>query len=148
MIKVKLKLNSVPKVIHRLGLDVSGDVQRFHTNNALNRILKYIPKDSSELRKLTYNQTNINVPVIKTIAPQAEYLFLGKKMVNAKTGKGPALIPGVGFRYKKGTVLKRTDIPLKYTTHGTGPHWDRALVANEGKVLVSELQRYIDRRKE
>ena len=150
MIKVRLKLKSVPQVIHRLGLDASGDAQRFHTNNVLKRIKRYMPFVSGSLYKLTVAQTDINKPLIVTAAPQAQYLFLGKKMVNAKTGKGPALIPGVGFRYKRGTVLKPTNIPLNYTKTKNpyaGPRWDKALVANEGKVLVAELQQYIDRRR-
>ena len=151
MIKVKLKINSVPQTIRRLGLDASGDVQRFHTNKVLKRIKRYMPFVSGSLYKLTVAQTDINKPIIVTAAPQAQYLFMGKKMVNAKTGKGPALIPGVGFRYKRGTILKPTNIPLNYTktkNPQAGSHWDRALVANEGKVLVSELQQYIDRRKQ
>lgn len=151
MIKVKLKLKPTQQVIYKLGLDPGGDVQRFHTSNVLKRIKRYMPFVSGSLYKLTQAQTDINKPLIVTRAPQAQYLFVGKKMVNAKTGKGPAYIPNIGFRYKLGTVLKQTNIPLNYNkTKNTnaGPRWDRALVANEGKVLVSELQRYIDRRKE
>jgi hypothetical protein len=39
---------------------------------------------------------------------------------------------------------------LKYNktkNPAAGPRWDRALVAAEGKVLVADLQSYIDRRK-
>ena len=150
MIKVKLKINSIPQTIRRLGLDASGDVQRFHTSNVLRRIKKYMPFVSGALYKMTVAQTDINKPLIATEAPQAGYLFIGKKMVNARTGKGPALIPGVGFRYKRGTILKPTNIPLNYTktkNPHAGPRWDRALVAHEGKAMVADVQKYIDRRR-
>ena len=150
MIKVKLDIKPTQQIIQKLGLDPGGDVQRFHTNNVLKRIKRYMPFVSGSLYKLTVAQTDISKPMIVTRAPQAQYLFVGKKMVNAKTGKGPAYIPNIGFRYKRGTVLKTTNIPLNYNktkNPSAGPRWDRALVANEGKALVSDLQRYIDRRK-
>ena len=150
MIRVKLKINSIPQTIRRLGLDASGDVQRFHTNNVLRRIKKYMPYISGSLYKMTVAQTDISKPLIVTKAPQAGYLFIGKKMVNAKTGKGPALIPGVGFRYKRGTILMPTNIPLNYTktkNPHAGPRWDRTLVAREGKAMVADVQKYVDRRK-
>lgn len=47
--------------------------------------------------------------------PYARYLYVGKKMVNARTGKGPMYIKGVGYRWPKGAMLKPTDEPLTYT---------------------------------
>lgn len=145
-VKMKLQMDSTSQIVKRLGLDERGDAQAFHTNNVLRRLKKFMPFISGALYKLTVAQTDIRKPEIRTIAPQAKYLWRGKKMVNAKTGKGPAMIPGVGPRYKKGTILKVTGKPLKYTTTKNpqaGPKWDRTLVAEEGNVIVSELQQYI-----
>lgn len=36
----------------------------------------------------------------------ARYLYFGNKMVDSETGKGPALIEDVGYRYRKGATLK------------------------------------------
>lgn len=149
-IKVKLDLPSATKLIKTKGLGVGGDVQRFHTENVLKRIKRYMPFLSGELYKLTVTQTDVDKPEIITAAPQAGYLYRGKKMVNTKTGKGPALIPGVGYRYRKGTILKATQSPLSYTKTKNpmaGPKWDKTLVANEKGAIVSDLQRYIDRRR-
>lgn len=145
-VKMKLRMDSTSQIVKRLGLDEKGDAQAFHTNNVLRRLKKFMPFVSGALYKLTVAQTDIRKPEIRTIAPQVKYLWRGKKMVNAKTGKGPAMIPGVGPRYKKGTILKVTGKPLKYTTTKNpqaGPKWVRTLVAEEGKVIVSELQQYI-----
>ena len=48
--------------------------------------------------------------------PYARYLWYGKRMVNAATGKGPRYIPEVGWRWPKGAVLKPTDEPLNIST--------------------------------
>lgn len=148
--KVRVNMKPAAQIIRDKGLHENGDVQRFHTNNVLKRIKRYMPFGEGGLYKITVIQTDISKPEIVTAAPQAQYLFQGKKMVNAKTGKGPAMIPGVGPRYKKGTILKATNEPLSYNRSKNpqaGPHWDRALVAAEGSVIVTELQNYIKYRR-
>ena len=70
-------------------------------------------------------------------------------MVNAATGKGPAYIPNVGYRYRKGTILKATDRPLTYTTSknpNAGPYWGRRLMAEEGDAMLQDLKNYVRRR--
>lgn len=47
--------------------------------------------------------------------PYARYLYYGKVMVDSVTGKGPANIPGVGYRFRKGATLKPTDRNLVFT---------------------------------
>lgn len=46
--------------------------------------------------------------------PYARYLYEGKRMVNAKTGRGPRWISGVGWRWPKGAKLRPTGTPLRY----------------------------------
>lgn len=147
---VYLQMKRPKSIIKGLGLGVDGDVQRFHTENVLKRIKRYMPFQSGYLYKLTEIQTDLNRPVIITKAPQAEYLFVGEKLVNAKTGKGPGVIPGIGPRWRFGTVLKRSGTPLKYfkgKNPNAGPRWDRALSAAEGKAMAADIQRYLARRK-
>ncbi len=145
-----LTMKEVNQIVKDKGLDPAGDVQQFHTMNVLRRIKKFMPFLSGVLYILTVIQTDTKKPEIVTDAPQAGYLFEGKKMVNAATGKGPALIPGVGYRYKKGTVLKVTGENLVYTKTKNpmaGPHWDRTLSAAEGPAMAADLQRYINRKR-
>lgn len=141
-----LEMNSVEQVLKDKGLDANGDAQRFHTANVLRRLKRYMPFLSGMTYKVTVAQTDISKPYIVTNVPYAKYLFYGKKMVNAKTGKGPRMIPGVGPRYKKGTVLKTTSENLKYTktnNSAAGPRWDKTLSAAERKAMAQDLQRYI-----
>ena len=144
-----LEMKEVNQLVKDKGLDKAGDVQAFHTQNVLRRIKKYMPFVSGATYKLTVIQTDIHKPEIVTDTPYAKYLFYGKAMVNAKTGKGPANIPGVGFRYKKGTILKVTERPLEYSktkNQQAGPRWDKTLSAAEGKAMAEDLQRYIARK--
>ena len=70
-------------------------------------------------------------------------------MVNSATGKGPAFIPGVGYRYRKGTVLKATERDLNYdlTKHPkAGPFWDRRMMASEAAQIAHDIQVYVNRR--
>lgn len=57
--------------------------------------------------------------VVAAAPPMGRYLYEGKKMVDAQTGKGPAKITsGPGeyvLRFRKGAKLTATDQPLKYT---------------------------------
>ena len=145
---VKVEMPSVDQLIRRVGLDEHGAVQRQLTADVNSRIGKYMPHLTGVMEtKLKYISSDTEITVA---APYAKYQYYGKVMVNAKTGKGPANIPGVGLRYKKGTTLKVTDRPLEYTKTPNplaGPYWDRALVASEGEALAADLQAYIDRRR-
>ena len=147
--KVKMYLPSAQKIVHSKGLSKDGAVQMFHTQNVLRRIKRYMPFLTGMTYKVTVTQTNIRKPEIVTDVPYGKYLYYGKVMVNEKTGNGPALIPGVGYRYKKGTTLRATSRDLSYThtkNPAAGPFWDRTLVAHEGRALTADLQRFIDRR--
>ena len=144
-----LEMHSVGEILRDKGLDPAGSAQAFHTQNVLRRIIKYMPFRSGMTVKVTIAQTNIRKPEIVTNTPYAQYLYHGKRMVNSQTGKGPGYVPGVGFRYRKGTTLKATGEPLHYTKTKNplaGPYWDRALSKAEGKALAADLQRYLNRK--
>lgn len=144
--RIILDMKSAGTVIRRLGLDAGGDAQAFHTANCLRRITKYMPMVTGGLAKITIAQTVVRRPEIVTRAPQARYLFYGKAMVDSETGKGPANIPGVGPRWRKGAVLKATERDLTYDRSKNpmaGPRWDEALSAREGKALAADLTRYL-----
>lgn len=147
--KVKLHLPSAAQLIRDNGLAHDGDVQRFHTQNVLKRIKRYMPYVSGATYKITVAQTDINKPEIVTNTPYARYIFLGKKMIDPKINASGFLTPE-GWRSRRGSVKVLTAENLKYNktkNPAAGPRWDRALVAEEGKALVADLQSYIDRRK-
>lgn len=146
--KVKLQLPSASQLIRSKGLANDGDVQQFHTKNVLQRIKRYMPFVSGATYKLTVAQTDISKPEIVTEAPHANYIFRGKKMIDPQINASGFLTPE-GWRSRRGSVKVLTDEPLNYNRSknpAAGPRWDKAVVAAEGDAMVSDLQRYIDRR--
>lgn len=144
-----LEMNSVAQILRDKGLNDTGDVQQFHTANVLRRIVKYMPYLSGMLIKVTIAQTNIQRPEIVTDAPEAQYLFRGKVMVDPKTGAADFMTPE-GWRSRRGCVKVRTNRNLKYTktkNRRAGPRWDVAVSTQEGKAMAADVQRYIDRKR-
>ena len=146
--EVKIQMPSVATLCKKHGLDPDGAVQNFFTNTINRRIGKYMPHLTGTLEtKLKFVASNTEIDVV---GPYARYQYYGVKMVNAKTGKGPFFIKGVGFRYRKGTTLKPTNIPLNYTktfNPEAGPFWDRRLLAAEKDKIEQEMQAYVKRGK-
>ena len=143
---VKVNSHPVEEILRRKGLDVDGDVQQFHTATVLRRIVRYMPYRTGSTIKLTQAQSPVSQPEINTFVPYARYLHEGKVMVNAATGKGPGVIPGVGPRWRRGTQLKATDRPLKYTTTKNpeaGPRWGERLKAAEHDAMLNDLKDYV-----
>lgn len=143
--RVEIKLPSVSALIRAKGLDKAGRVQMFVTMEVNRRIGKYMPHLTGVLEtKLKHIRSSTEIEIL---GPYAKYQYYGKVMVNSKSGKGPALIPGVGYRYPRGSVLQVTNRPLQYTTTfnpRAGPYWDRAMIAAEGKALIEDIQRFIE----
>lgn len=143
-----LTMKDANQIIRDKGLAPGGDAQAFHTQNCLRRIKKYMPFVSGALYKITQIQTDIRKPEIITDAPQAKYLFYGKKMIDPKTGVAGFMTPE-GWRSRKGCTKVLTHSPLQYNktkNPQAGPRWDEALSRNEGPALAADLQRYMNRR--
>lgn len=128
--KVTVKMKPVQQILKAKGLTPDGDVQRFHTENVLHRIVKYMPYRTGATIGITQAQTNVNEPFIITDVRYAKYLYYGKVMV----GHAPKVPIDKDLEYTK------TKNPH------AGPFWDRALVANEGSALQSDLQAYVNRK--
>lgn len=145
--KIKVEMKPISTILTRIGVNKTGDVQMQLTRIVNKRITRYMPFRTGALStKLKYIKSPTEIEVV---APYARMMYYGKVMVNSKTGKGPAFIPGVGYRYKKGTILKATDRDLKYDTTKhpeAGPFWDRRMMAVEKDAIVSEVQAYVRRK--
>lgn len=94
---------SGPKAAHAVAIQAEADTR------------PYVPAQTLSLA----NRTQVKGNKIIYPGPYARYLYYGKVMVNAATGKGPALIPDVGYRYPKGATLKPTnrDLDIKTNVH-------------------------------
>ena len=67
-------------------------------------------------------------------------------MADAATGRGPALIPGVGPRFARGARLTATGRPLRYSSAGARPAWFETAKARRMERWTSEVQRIINGR--
>ena len=145
--RIKVEMKPISTILTRIGVNKTGDVQMQLTRIVNKRITRYMPFRTGALStKLKYIKSPTEIEVV---APYARMMYYGKVMVNSKTGKGPAFIPGVGYRYKKGTILKATDRDLKYDTTKhpeAGPFWDRRMMAVEKDAIVSDVQAYVRRK--
>lgn len=93
----------------------------------------FVPADTMSLN----NRTFVRGSYIVYPGPYARYLYHGKRMVNAKTGKGPMYIPEVGWRWPKGATLRPTEEPLHISTavhKDATSHWMDASKARNMKT--------------
>lgn len=139
-----VELDAVSKILKNHGLDENGAVQRQWTTTVNRRIGRYMPYRTGMLSgKLKYMASPTEILVA---APYARYQYYGRVMVNSATGKGPRMIPGVGWRWTRGAVLKATSRPLRYDTSKhpeAGPLWDQALLKAEETEMLNEIRVFI-----
>lgn len=80
------------------------------------------------------------------VAPMGAYLYRGRTMVDAATGRGPMVIPGAGPRFRKGASLVPGTKALQYSAAGTGPAWFETAKARRLNDWVKEVQDILDGR--
>ena len=128
--KITVDMKPINQILKAKGLTADGDVQRFHTQNVLRRIQKYMPYRTGSTIKTMIAQTDTSKPEIVLDVPHGRFIYHGLAM----TGSPPKTV---------------TDRPLRYTktkNPQAGPYWDRALKANEMPVMQRELQSYVNRK--
>lgn len=145
--RVKVEMKPVNTILTRLGVDKTGDVQRFVTETVNRRITRYMPFRSGALAtKLKFVKSATEIEVL---GPYARVTYYGKVMVDSQTGKGPMNIPGVGLRFRRDSTLKSTDRDMEYDktkNPRAGPYWDRRMMATEGSSIRAEAQVYVNRK--
>lgn len=127
--RIKVNMKPVNKIITRLGIDKSGDVQMQATRIVNQRLTRYMPFRSGVLAtKLKFIKSPTEIEVL---GPYARYQYYGKAM----EGKPPKVVTDRDLNYDK------TKNPQ------AGPFWERRMMAAEGRAVVKELQDFINRRK-
>lgn len=123
MLEFTAHFDGIDSVRHRLPdatsqaeINVAEEVKR--TTEA------YVPMlpNSGSLRRRT---TRINNLIIYP-GPYARYLYEGFKMVDKDTGRPAFYIEGVGFRFRNGAKLEKTNKKLVYSRTApiqAGDHW-------------------------
>lgn len=78
--------------------------------------------------------------VVAAAPPMGRYLYMGKVMVDRKTGKGPMNIPGVGLRFHEGAKLIATDRPLTYSNPKAVPFWFDKAKEVDGQKWIKRVK--------
>ena len=127
---VKVKMNSVNKILKDHGLNKDGRVTRYLRDDADRLMNSFVPMDNGMLRRnKTYPKNN----EIKYTSPYAKYQYYGKLML-AKTGSAWA---------KLGEKKVKTSKNLKYHTFGTGAKWDKLMLQRRKNDLIKDVENYI-----
>lgn len=129
---VKVKMNSVNKIIKDHGLDSNGRVTR-HLRDEADRLMNpFVPGGAGgELAEL---KTYPSASTIKYTSPYAHYQYTGKLML-AKNGSSWA---------RTGEKKHYTNKKLKYHTSGTGDHWEKLMLQRHKNSLTRDVQDYIN----
>lgn len=104
-------INSFATISRKLGIQENGPMQAFLLDTAYRRMDKYVPMRDGNLRK----NTMVTANAIYYLSPYAEYQYRGRR--------------------KDGSHVVR-----KYTTPGTGHHWDERMKSAEMDDLLKELK--------
>lgn len=100
--------------------------QRELDTAVMNSMLPFMPLNTGDFQRRTRAESTAMAgsgKVVAAAAPFGRYLYFGKVMVDSRTGKGPALIPNVGFRFRKGAKLVATSRPLTYSNPQARSEW-------------------------
>ena len=113
-------------------------------------MLAYMPAGTGVFRERTRAANAVMAgsgQIYAGVGPMGRYLYRGRAMVDAATGRGPRYIPGVGPRFEKGARLVSTDRMLRYAAPGARAMWFEYAKARRMRAWTGEVQRLIDGRK-
>lgn len=108
MITVDLKQNIDPNLLSGRATKLEKAI----TWQILKDTARFVPAMTLSLSNRAFVKGNS----IVYPGPYARYLYYGRRMVNAATGRGPRWIRDVGWRWPKGAKLRPTDEPLHIST--------------------------------
>ena len=139
-LNVKVKMNSVNKILKVHGLNKDGRVTRFLRDDADRLMNPFVPMDNGMLRRnKTYPKNN----EIKYTSPYAHYQYTGKMYISPTLGVSGIPLKNGRWWSPKGEKKIPTSKKLKYHTSGTGAHWDKLMMQRRKNDLVKDVENYI-----
>lgn len=142
-IDVKVKINTVNKILKDHGLDEDGRVIK-HARDEADRLMNpFIPMgETGNLRRLkTYPSSS----QIRYTSPYAHYQYVGDEYISPKIGVSGIPLKSGRWWSPKGEKKKKSGKKLNYNTPGTGPEWEKLMMEKKGKELIKDVQNYIKR---
>lgn len=106
-------------------------------------IMDTVPLDQGDLQNNIYVDTKKSDDETHVFIDHncvyARYLYFGNKMVDSETGKGPALIEDVGYRYRKGSTLKvKQPVEKLNFKNGRTDHWLDPYISGDKSDFVQK----------
>ena len=106
-------------------------------------IMDTVPLDQGDLQNNIYVDTKKSDDETHVFIDHncvyARYLYFGNKMVDSETGKGPALIEDVGYRYRKGSTLKvKQPVEELNFKNGRTDHWLDPYISGDKSDFVQK----------
>ena len=117
--KQQKSLPNAKQLKEQLGVNKTGRVQNFVTDDVFVRLIDYIPKKSGRLRASAEKASPSKITVGGAGIPYARAQFFGVTK------------DGTPFDYNTAAGAK------------IGAHWDRRLVQNEGAQIVADANKYV-----
>lgn len=145
--RVKVNMKPVNRIVTRLGLNKTGDVQMQATRIINQRITKYMPFRTGVLAtKLKFIKSPTEIEVM---GPYARYQYYGEVMVDPETRAAGFQDKDGQWKSRRGVPKVRSGRPIQYTKTKhplAGPKWDQRMMAAEGAQITKEIQAYVDRK--
>lgn len=139
---VKVKLKPVNTIKAKLGVQPNGPVRWYFAKRCADYMDKYIPYDEGGL---AYDNRVIEADKITYYAPYAHYMYEGKVMGPNIPIKEDGKVVGWYSKAPKYYTGKKIKYNESAGHEYAGPHWDKRMWSAEGKALVKEVQKFIDR---
>lgn len=137
---VKVKMNSVNKILKNHGLDKDGRAVRYLRDTADRLMNPFVPMDNGMLRRnKTYPKNN----EIKYTSPYAKYQYYGKMYISPKLGVSGIPLKSGRWWSPKGEKKIATSKNLTYHTSGTGAKWNELMLQRHKSSLVKDVENYI-----
>ena len=112
----------------------------------MNSMLPFMPHNSGDFARDTRAKSTAMAGTGQVLAgkgPFGSYLYYGKVMVDRDTGRGPAFIPNLGLRFRKGARLVATDRPLTYSNPNAKPEWFEVANRKDLPVWIETVEQEI-----
>lgn len=137
---VKVKMNSINKILKDHGLNEDGRVVRYARDTADRLMNPFVPFENGELRRL---KTYPSPSKIKYTSPYSHYQHTGKEYISPRLGVSGIPLKNDRWWSPKGEKKKPSGRKLKHHEPGTGPEWEKLMMEKKGKELVKDIQDYI-----
>ena len=132
--KVKMKVNGATMTLDLSRFEKQFQKAQYELDNAVMTDMQpYMPMQTGTFINVTKAMSASlagSGTVVAAAPPMGRFLYEGKKMVDATTGRGPFNVAEEGevpaWRYRKGAKLKATNEPLSYNKNAhpqATDHW-------------------------